>query len=216
MALPLKISPLFCLDNSFLTRGVVVIHLKNIWIRSHGVAHDLFVCSKFCASGSTVLHVAHESHCLRMAHYVLWNFLLSACLWWMGGDSRIRVWVRLHTFSHSLTPILINRHLQEGGCALAVCQGRAIYPADDFEEKRKRRRRRRARRRARLLWGMLWVHVQLHVSTWAGAWWTAEAQMYSTERAKGTGTCSGVGSIIFLACDTWKIKKLGLQVRQLV
>lgn len=33
--------------------------------------------------------------------------------------------------SHSPACALINRHLQEGDCALAVCQGRTIYPADD-------------------------------------------------------------------------------------
>lgn len=55
--------------------------------------------------------------------------------------------------SHSHTCILINRHLQDEDCALAVCQGRTIYPADDVEEKRRRRR-------AGLLLGMLWVHAQ--------------------------------------------------------
>lgn len=33
--------------------------------------------------------------------------------------------------SHSPACALINRHLQEGDCVLAVCQGRTIYPADD-------------------------------------------------------------------------------------
>lgn len=52
----------------------------------------------------------------------------------LRGDTGIRVWVRLRTFP--TTCILINRHLQEGDCALAVCQGRTIYPADDVEEKK--------------------------------------------------------------------------------
>lgn len=36
--------------------------------------------------------------------------------------------------SHSHTCALINRHLQEGDWALAVCQGHTIYQADDVEE----------------------------------------------------------------------------------
>lgn len=52
---------------------------------------------------------------------------------------------------HSHTCALVNRHLQEGDWALAVCQGHTIYQADDVEE---------SRRRAGLLVGMLWVHVQ--------------------------------------------------------
>ena len=55
------------------------------------------------------------------------------------------------SLSPSHTCALNNRHLQGwggGDCALAVCQGRTIYPADDVVEEKRMRRRRRRRRRA--------------------------------------------------------------------
>lgn len=61
----------------------------------------------------------------------------------MTGDLRITVWVKSPCFSHSCARALISRHLEEQNCALVVCQGRAIYPADDAGEKRRRRGRRR-------------------------------------------------------------------------
>lgn len=75
----------------------------------------------------------------------------------MTGDTRITVWVKTPYLSHSRARALISRHLEEQNCALVVCQGRAIYPAEDAGEKRKRRRR---RRRAGMLLGMLWAHDQ--------------------------------------------------------
>lgn len=48
--------------------------------------------------------------------------------WCKGG-----VWGRHHTFLTAPLHAMINRRLQEVYCALALCQGQTIYPANDFE-----------------------------------------------------------------------------------
>lgn len=110
----------------------------------------IYCWTKLCASGILAWYIAYKCHCPLIL--LKFHGILSVRFWGMRSDTRIRVWVRLHTFPTAVLVLWSIDIFRRGGCVLAVCQGRTIYPADDVEERR--------RRRAGLLLGMLWIHVQ--------------------------------------------------------